>query len=122
MGAFVVVVSHMGIKRGHHCLVVLVGTLMLSTVVVELDMGLNCVASVKILLVVLVFNWVDHFTVYNLVMVVWSFVMDVIVHFVEVGWLMVGHVVIMVHRLNVMDMHIVVVEVMMVKMLIETVV
>ena len=118
----VVVVCDVSIQRGHHRLVMLVGALVLRAVVVELNVRLDSVAAMHIFLMMSVLHWV-----HDLVMVVWCLMMDIVVHFMDMGWLVVGDVVIMVYHLmvgwlNMMHVHIMVIKVLMVVVVVEAVI
>lgn len=123
----VVIVCDVSIQRGHHCLMVLVGALVLRTVVVELNVRLDGVAAMHVFLVMSVLHWVHDLAVYDFVMVVWCLMMDIVMDLMDMGWLVVGDVVIVVYHLmvswlNVVHVHIVVIEVVVVVVVVEAVV
>lgn len=123
----VVVVCDVSIQRGHHRLVMLVSALVLRPVVVELNVRFDSVAAMHIFLMMSVLHWVHDLAVNDLVMVVWCLMMDIVVDFMDMSWLVMGDVVIMVYNLmvgwlNMVHVHIVVIKVVMVVVVVEAVV
>ena len=135
VGTFVMVVSDMSIKRCHNCLMVLVSMLMLISMIVEFDMWGNGFTSMNEFFMMVVLNWVRDLMMDNLVMVVWSFVVNIVVNFVDVVRLMVEIMMVImivmvmmynlvVYGLNMMDVNIMMIEIVMIEivMIIEAVI
>ena len=128
--ALIVVVGNVSIERSHHCLVVLMGSLVLGAVVVEFDVGLNGVATMQVLLVVRVLHWMYDLMVHDLMMVMRCLVvhdlmmvmrclmMHIIMDLMDVGGLVMGHVVVVVHWFHMVHVHIMVIEIVVVKVIV----
>ena len=94
--------------------------LMLVSIVVEFNMWLDSFTAMNILLMVMVLNWVHNFTVNDLVMMVWSCMVDIVLNFMDMGWLVMVYVMMivnivvynfMVYWLNMVDMHIMMIKI-----------
>ena len=96
--------------------------LMLISVVMEFDMWCNSFTSVNEMVMMMMINWLSNFMMDDLMMVVWSFVMDIIVDFVDmVRFMMVVMMIIMVmvhdlvvYGLNMMDVNIMMIKIVMI--------
>ena len=62
--------------------------LMLVSMVVEFNMWLDSFTAMDVLFVVMVLDWMHNFMVNDFVMVVWCCMVNIIVHLVDMGWLM----------------------------------
>ena len=96
--------------------------LMLISMVMEFDMWCNSLTSVNEMFMMVMINWMSNFMMDNLMMVVWSFVMDIVVDFVDmVRFMMVVMMIIMVmvhnlmvYGLNMMDVNIMMIKIVMI--------
>ena len=95
--------------------------LMLISVVMEFDMWCNSFTSVNEMFMMMMINWMSNFMMDDLMMVVWSFVMDIVVNFVNMVRLVmiVMIIMIMVHDLmvyggNMMDVNIMMIKIVMI--------
>ena len=121
MRTFVMVVSDVGIQRGHYCLMVLGSVLVVISMVVEFDMWCNNLTSMNEMFMMMMINWMGNFLMDDLMMVVWSFVMDIVVNFVDmVGLMMVVMIImvmvydLMVYGGNMMDVNIMMIKIVMI--------
>ena len=121
MRTFVMVVSDVGIQRGHYCLMVLGSVLVVISMVVEFDMWCNNLTSMNEMFMMMMINWMGNFLMDDLMMVVWGFVMDIVVNFVDmVGLMMVVMIImvmvydLMVYGGNMMDVNIMMIKIVMI--------
>ena len=95
--------------------------LMVISMVMEFDMWCNDFTSVNEMFMMMMINWMGNFMMDDLMMVVWSFVMDIVVNFVNMVRLMmiVMIIMVMVHDLmvyggNMMDVNIMMIKIVMI--------
>ena len=95
--------------------------LMVISMVMEFDMWCNDFTSVNEMFMMMMINWMGNFMMNDLMMVVWSFVMDIVVNFVNMVRLMmiVMIIMVMVHDLmvyggNMMDVNIMMIKIVMI--------
>ena len=94
--------------------------LMMVSVIVEFNMWLDSFTAMNILLMVMVVDWVHNFTVNNFVMMVWGCMVYIIMNLMDMSWFMMVYVMMiinivvynfMVYWLNMVDMHIMMIEI-----------
>ena len=99
---------------------------MMVSMVMEFNMWCDSFTAMNILLMVMVLDWVHNFTVNDFMMVVWSFMVHIVVNFVDMGWLMMVYVMmivnIVVNNFMVYWLHMVDVNIMMIKIVIAMVI
>ena len=96
--------------------------LMLISMVMEFDMWCDSLTSVNAMFMMVMINWMSNFMMDDLMMVVWSFVMDIVVDFLDmVRFMMVVMMIIMVmvhdlmvYGLNMMDVNIMMIKIVMI--------
>ena len=94
--------------------------LMMVSVIVEFNMWLDSFTAMNIFLMVMMVDWVHNFTVNNFVMMVWGCMVYIIMNLMDMSWFMMVYVMMiinivvnnfMVYWLNMVDMHIMMIEI-----------
>ena len=94
--------------------------LMMVSVIVEFNMWLDCFTAMNILLMVMVLDRVNNFTLNNFMMMVWGCMVYIIMNLMDMSGLMMVYVMMIIHVvvynfvvywLNMVDMHIMMIKI-----------